>query len=442
VARNAFRQGLSQQARQEMRLAPRMLQAIETLQLPTLELATFLRDAFEENVALSLEEPVAPSRPRGDRGATERHDEMLRNQPDREADLATLIEEQLPLLDVGPAELEWVRLLVRSLDANGWLTPTDEELLARAEEAGLEGGRAALGRAVGALQTLEPRGIGGRDAVESLLLQLDPTGEDYGLLCRLVEEFLDEVAKNKLPGVARALGCDLERLEELLVDLRGLEPRPAAGMCEDTAPPIRPEVVVERTETGYDVRVDHSGLPAVSIDEEVRAMASDRELPGEVREYLRGRLEAGRWIVDSVEQRRHTLLRVARALFARQRAFLDEGEGHLVPLRMGDLADELELSTSTVSRACAGVYAQTPRGIVSLRRLFQSAGGNGATALDDLRSRVRELFAAEDPNAPLSDGSAVTRLAAQGFEVARRTVAKYRKELGIPSSYRRRRHAG
>jgi len=155
--------------------------------------------------------------------------------------------------------------------------------------------------------------------------------------------------------------------------------------------------------------------------------------------YYRERVERARWIVDAVGQRGETLLRVATIAFDRQRAFLDEGPGHLAPLRMTEVAELLELHVSTVSRAVAGKHAQTPAGIFPLRHFFQAPAEAGRS-VEDQRELVRRLFAEEDPASPLSDDEAAERLAARGVTVARRTVAKYRKELGIPSSYRRRRH--
>jgi len=180
---------------------------------------------------------------------------------------------------------------------------------------------------------------------------------------------------------------------------------------------------------------------AVRLDPRVRSLARDRRQSAGVRRYLRGRLDRARWLIDAVAQREATLLRVARATFEHQRAFLEHGPGHLLPLRMGSLAEELAVHVSTVSRAVAGKHVQTPWGILPLRHFFQgSAGADEESARDDVLQAVRELFEGEDPHRPLSDDEAVVALARRGWKLARRTVAKYRRELGIPSSYRRRRY--
>ena len=430
---------------QEMLLLPRMLQSIQILQLPGLELDSFLRQAAEENEALAVEEPVRaelpePRRPRASREATQLHDEWLQNQPDRHTRPAENLEEQLALLDLDPASSAWVRFLICSIDGNGYLSFTDEELLQRADVAGLPGGAAALSHSLAVLRTLEPRGIGGRHAIDALLLQLDPRDHEYAALQRLLSEFLVDLAKNKLPSVARAMDLSIDQVRALIARLAELDPRPAAQLVEESAPPILPDVVVERAEDGFEVRVERSAWPAVGIDPSVSELARDRRQPVTVRRYLRGKIDRARWIVEAVEQRGLTLLRITRALFAHQRAFLEQGPGHLAPLKMVDLGAELGLHVSTISRAVAGKYAQTPWGTLPLRHFFQSAGSDGDTARDDVREQVRRIIAEEDPARPLSDDDVVAAMRLRGIELARRTVTKYRKELGIPSSYRRRRY--
>ncbi len=431
---------------QQMLLAPRLLQSIQVLQLGGLELEAFLRDAAESNEALELaeperEEPLAPLRTRAPRDATERHDEWLQNQPDRSRPLAEELAEELALLGLDESTERWSRWLLGQLDERGFLAASDEELVARAQGDGLTGDGAELGAARAALARLEPRGLGARNAIEALLAQLDPADPQFALVSRLLREFLGEIAKNRLPSVARALGLELGELRELLARLGELEFAPAAALHDGTAPTVLPDLVVEPTpDGGWDVRVVRSNCPSVSIDERFAALSRDKAQPGEVRHYVREKLERARWIVDAVEQRGRTLLAIARAVFARQRQFLERGPGHLVPLSMTEIAAELELHVSTVSRAVACKHAQFPFGIFPLREFFQAAAGDGEQVRDDVREAVRAVFAEEDPARPLSDDEAVAKLSEKGFQLARRTVAKFRTELAIPSSYLRRKH--
>ena len=443
-----------------MLLLPQMLQSLELLELPATELESWLESQAESNEALLVRSPEAPALPEpplprsnaSARAATERHDSWLEEQPGRGASLAERVEQELVLLELTPQRATWVRWLVGQLDSNGWLPLSDEELYGRACEDGLTRARTdeqrerevgEMAAAIATLQQLEPRGLAAHNAIEALLLQLDPRDPDYALLARLLEDFLSEIGKNRLPQVARALGIDLERLDGLLEHIRALDPAPGRGLCEESTPAIRPEVLVERLpEGGFEVRLDGGAWPSVEIDPELEALAKERGRASELARYLRPKIESARSIQGALAQRQRTLARVAVALFARQTQFLEHGPNALAALRMGELADDLGLSLSTVSRAISGKYAQTPWGVLALRWFFQAgAGGEEGQTRGGLQEAVRALFASEDPAHPLSDDEALAKLRLKGFELARRTLSKYRSELGIKSSYLRRRHA-
>jgi RNA polymerase sigma-54 factor len=433
---------MQQSLGQHMQLLPRMLQAIEVLQLSSQDLEAWVAEAVGANEALSLEAPQerglsadrfsgTGSAPRGTRQDTDRHAAFLESQPAHGQTLAEILEENLAILDLGP----------RALDANGWLGSSDEQLLVEASERGLDGGALELERARERLRGLEPRGLGARGPLEAMLFQLDDHDPDRASIALLLNEHLDALARNKLPQVARALGIEVDELERLVERLRGLNPRPAAGLSGELAPVIEPDLQVERCGPRFEVTLSGQCTPLVTIDPSVETMAKDRTSTPEVRRYLRDKLERARSVIEALEMRRATLGRIGARLFEHQRGFLEKGPGHLAPLRMKDLADELGIHVSTVSRAVAGKHAQTPWGILPLRHFFQGASGGDETARDDVRELVRAVFSAEDASAPLSDDDVVVRMREKGFELARRTVAKYRQELEIPSSYRRRRYA-
>ena len=437
---------LQQTLGQHQVMLPRMLQSIEVLQLPALELETWLRVQAESNEAVELLEPeresfVAPRRAaRNGRELSEAHDQVLQSQPDRTGALTRRVTEELALVEDDPAVLDWLRFLVQCLDERGFLIPDDESLLRLGREQGLTAELGLLTRAIERLQMLEPRGLGARGPIEALLLQLQPEDPDHELLRRLLCDFLGELARNKLPRVARALGLSLVELERLIGRLAELETAPGAGLQEESAPILRPDLVVAQQGRAFEVTLDRSQLPAVQIDRRVSRLVRDRKQTAEVRRYLRNKVDRARWLISALEQRDRTLLRVGAATCQRQRAFLEHGPGHLAPLRMSDLAAELDLHVSTVSRAVAGKHVQTPWGIVALRELFQgSAGEDETSARGDVLEAVRAILAAEDPHAPMSDDDVAAALTRRGWRTARRTVAKYREELGIASSYRRRR---
>ncbi len=451
-----MRQGMQQ--RQDMVLAPRMLQSIEILTLPRQDLDAWLSEQAEKNEALLVGElssesrSVEPVRSAAARSkATEDHYALLQAQPERAQSLSEAVAEQLRGRDLGFELSEWVHFLVGCLDDSGLLIIEDDQVMALAEDAclpmaGAQAGHRYMADAIATLQQLEPAGIGARSSVEALLLQLDPEDPDYALLCSLLEDFLVELSKNKRPAVAEKLGLGLLELDRLVGVLGMLEMRPGAQLAGEAAPVLHPDVIVHADGEGFTVELARGALPAVSIDPVAEELLGSEHIEGEAKTYLRGKVEKARWVTEAVEMRGTTLLRVAEATLRHQASFLTDGPTALKPLSMVAVAEELELATSTVSRSVAGKSAQTPWGIVPLRSFFQSApgasDGDGAPAsgTDAVRERVRQLVAAENPSEPLSDEAIVAALKDAGVPVARRTVAKYRKELGIESSYRRKKH--
>lgn len=438
---------MSQRAEQRLAIEPRLLQSIEVLALPAVELDQYLRDAFERNEALNLEEPRAPlpDRPvrlrRGEDGATTRHSQWLESLAGPTASPRELLLAQFEQGDFAGTDRGWLELLVECLDDNGILREDDAELLELARRNGLEGSETELGRAIAALQTFEPRGIGARDTTEVLLLQLEQGDEDYGSLCTLIEHHLADLERNRLPKIAKDLGVDLERLAIWIERLGALSPRPLEALDESTAPVVAPDLVVEWDGDRWHLESVRGGLPVLTIDPEVAALARSKSQSKDVRERLRGRVRDAQWLVESLERREATLLRVAAAALERQPRFFERGPAGLEPLQMTDVAEELGLHTSTVSRAVSGKSVQTPFGVIALRDLFPKEAAEGSNrSRGEAAELIRELVAGEDGAAPLSDEDLVRELARRGLKVARRTVAKHRTELGIPSSYRRRAH--
>lgn len=431
---------LGQRAEQQQLLLPKLIQAVEALELPAGELAAWLREAFQHNEALRLRESAPPRAGAG--GSAADQDDWLENQAmARSLDLSAALFEQVPWLELSPERERWLRFLIACLDERGLLSMPDEELLLLAESSGLVGAAEALGLAVADLQRLEPRGLGGRTASEALLLQLDPGEDDYELLANLIETHLPALERNKRPQVAKAMGVDLATLERLLERLSGLRTDPLAGWRDEAAPILEADLYVQPVGDGFELHCERGRVPEVSLDPRVQRLASDQGQPREVREYLRGRLERASWIVEAVGQRLRTLERVGRAIFARQGRFLREGPAAIRPLTMNQVAEELGLHPSTVSRAVAGKGVQTPYGILPLRRFFESEFQPGSDqGRGEIVAALSALVAGEDRRQPLSDEELVEALGARGFAVARRTVAKYRGELGIPSSYQRRQH--
>ncbi|MEY4773712.1 MAG: hypothetical protein RIT40_747 [Planctomycetota bacterium] len=417
-----------------MVLEPRQLQGLEVLAAPPDELYEYLLHKAETNATLVVRPPQRVARQ-----ASADHAEWLANLEDRSSTVRADARAQLALRQLPELDARWVSCLLDALDERGFLSCSDEELLQLAHSSGLERDYAQLGRAIAVVQSLEPRGLGARDAREALLLQLDPTRGSYELLARLIEDFLDDLGAHKHARVAKELGIDLSLLNELLEDLGQLELTPAA-LDASVAAPVTPELEVEpKLDGGFELRLCDGALPSVEVEPGLARLAELRRDDAQVRKFLGAQLKETRDLAAALESRRRTLLAVAREVFVRQHAFLRHGLNHLAPLSMGEVAETLGVALSTVSRAVAGKYVQTPFGILPLRRFFQvAAGGDTTRARESLGEALAALIKAEDPRQPLSDDELVARLAARGFQAARRTIARWREELGIPTSYRRR----
>ena len=473
---------LHQRPELRLQLSPQLIQRIEILQLGAEELEETMENEVLSNELLRAEQPPAQTQDAGEAAhqqqvadgvaaengpvdseartsldelayadrlahlppARVRRDdrdpkqEALNNSPERPEGLVEHLETQLRLETDDERLRELAAYLVRSLDRNGWLTEPLAELLIPFEGYTLEDGEEALA----IIQRLDPTGVGARSPQECLLLQLDPEHPEAALLRRLIDGGLEDVAANRLPKLARDLGVPLDKVKELIQTLR-TEFDPFPGSRFEHAPQrrVRPDVVVEKVDDRYEVQLEDDYLPRLRIDDarwrSLRTQARD----GELKRQLRRDLESARWLIESIEQRKRTLERVANVIVERQLDFLEHGVNYLKPLKMQEVADELGIHVSTVSRALKGKYMQTPHGVHEMKFFFTGAsqGTDGVVeSRTGVRERVREIVEREDKSHPLSDEEIVNRLATMGLKIARRTVTKYRKALGIPSSRRRR----
>lgn len=247
--------------------------------------------------------------------------------------------------------------------------------------------------------------------------------------------------KNRLQKIAREMDLPLEDLQLVLEEMRGLDPAPGKRLAPEGAPLVYPDVVVNEDDGKWTIDLVNSQIPTLTVREDFVQLMNDRTAPTEQREMARKRVEGARWLIDAIQQRQTTLTRVAERIFSHQQAYLLHGESALRPLKMQTVADELGIHVSTVSRAIADKWVQTPRGIKPLKYFF--TGGTETDSGDvesrlNVKNRVKEIVDGEDPANPLSDDDVAARLKEQGLDIARRTVTKYRKQLGIASSRQRR----
>ena len=514
---------------QQMKLAPRMIQSMEILQMPLAELEERIEQELESNPTLEMvdvqadpdsevrdrsdsdggdggdggqdldigndrddfarldefehadpegaanqyddespsrvrdrtpeHEPThSPSRMAGERDA--KQDAMNQAQA-RSGSLTDQLLGQWGLVDVEDSLRPLGTHLIEFLDDDGYLRTALEEVADRASQPvkDREPSSADWELALKAVQLLlEPAGVGARDAAECLLLQLDAiedqaardeepprigTPEAIEFARTLISRHFEDLMKNRLPKIASGSGLSLDEINEGLDVMRRLSLSPARRLVDESPEAIRPDAVVEYDEEGdrYVAYLTDNRMSQVRINREYALMAKDRKVEKSDREFLRKNLSNAQWLMDAVEQRQSTLLRVIHAVLDEQREFFDYGPEALKPLPMKTVADRLGVHVATVSRAVSEKWLETPRGTVPLRGFFtqgMATDSGEEVSSSALKAALQELVDGEDKAKPLSDEALAKAMKEKGYEIARRTIAKYRGQLDIPSARMRK----
>ena len=345
--------------------------------------------------------------------------------------------------------------LIGFIDDDGYLRTDRQTLLSQAPPGITD---ETLDEALHALQRgLDPPGLVARDLRECLLLQIDmriesereldgdneQLLEEFALQRRLVSDHLKDIEINRLPRVAEALGVSVDEVKRAIVHLRRYHPHPGRLLVQDTPQVVRPDVIVEydEVEDRYVAYLARDYVPGLTINSGYEQMGRDGNVDAKTRQFVNESLRSARWLMDAIEQRNSTLLRVVNVVIEAQRAFFDQGPQYLRPLPMTAVADQLGIHVATVSRAVSEKYIQTPRGIYPLRMFF--TGGTETESGESVswaavQHKLKQIIDAEDKSKPLNDDELVEKLKAEGIDLARRTVAKYRKQLHIPPARQRR----
>ncbi|HPW56024.1 MAG: RNA polymerase factor sigma-54 [Thermoanaerobaculaceae bacterium] len=369
-------------------------------------------------------------------------DTPVDNASSAEQSLYEALCEQVRLVDVRPELLRVCEFIIGNLEPDGYLRLDVEEL---ANQLGVD--VELVHEAIAVVQRLDPPGIGARDLRECLLLQIDRQlaegGEEFlGRVREVVAVAFSDVLNQRWEALKRRFGLTHEEVRSLVAVLRRLTPHPGAALGPTGNSPVEPDVEVRRMEHGWQVSLVDDGLPRLQLSSRYARMLQGRSLDSESRAYLRERMRSALWFLRSVEQRQSTILKVAQAIVRRQSEFLEHGVAHLKPLVLRDIADDIGMHESTVSRVVANKYIATPRGVLPLKYFFHSAIASaveGDLSSMVVKQRIKELIGGEDPDRPLSDARIARQLNRVGVRIARRTVAKYREEQGILSSEQRRR---
>ncbi len=470
----------SQHQRMDMRLrmAPRMIQSMEILQLPLMALQERIDQELIENpILVDLRESETPGEPEGETEApaavatedpptteydeaddwsdtygeshrlsraalseeADRKHDAMQNMASRPESLHDDLAHQLGFMACDPAIRTLADYLVYNLDDSGFLHVELRDLVRD------YGGDASLAQAEEALdlvQRLDPPGVGARNLRECLLLQLTTDVPHRDVLQVLIAHHLDDIQQNRLPSIEKRTGFSIDVIKEAIDQLRRLNPRPGARFVPTSTQYVVPDLVVEANDQGeYEVRLADDHTPQLAISRQYQRMLKNKQSDPVTREFIQKKIQSARWLIESIEQRRSTLLKVAKAIIAHQKNFLDKGPESIEPLKMQEIADRVGVHVTTVSRAVDDKWVQTPRGIFALKRFFgggTTAANGEEVAWETIKQKLLEILSKEDKQNPLSDEEIVEELSHSGFPVARRTVTKYRKALRIPSSRQRK----
>jgi len=456
------------EARQRITLSPQVYQGLNILAMPVADLQLLIETELLENPVLEVDEDdvEAPEEPddRTQEADEERawdewldqYEELERldgtapRDPNAEEvnseefvggvrSFADHLLEQVALMDI-PDRIELAaRAIIGSLDSDGFFVGTCAEV---AQITGVSGEEAEAALLV--VQQLDPPGVGARNVREALHIQADIIGVASPLLSAIIDEHLDDVGSNHFRKIARATGSDEQRVREAVATLRLLNPRPAGAFSSGQAPGyVVPDVTLRRFGDDWLVIANNEAVPVLRVSPRYRSMLrSGAKTDDETRKYLKDKIRQAEMFMRNVDRRRDTVSRIAQIVLEVQRDFFEDGKGDLRPLRLEDVAVEIGVHLSTVSRGVTGKYMATPYGLFELKHFF-SGGYRTATGMDvaatTVKQRIKTLVSEEDPLHPLSDQRLADALRAEGVEVARRTIAKYREELGIEPSWARKR---
>lgn len=490
--------GMSQHMKlsQVMKLAPRMIQSMEILQLPVMALQERIDQELSENPCLetALVDPEAPglqeeiehAREEATEKPTEQKELLVDTDHNNEADFERLLEisadwpednfsagskpssnridedsdrqhdavanmaerpqslheyllEQIGFFSCPKECRDFAEFLIQNLDANGRLQNSLTDLMqVYGRRISDEDAQAALTL----VQKLDPPGIGARDLKECLLLQVRDDTPLRDVLVTLITSHLEDLGQNRLPLIQRKTGYSIETIKDATEILKTFNPCPGRGFADRPVQAVTPDLHLEQDENGtYTVRLEDEYTPRLRISKRYQQLLRNGDSDPQTREYIKRKIDSAKWLIESIEQRHNTLKRVAQAIVDKQTEFLDKGPDHIVPLKMQQIADVVGVHVTTVSRAVDDKWIQTPRGLFPLKQFF---GGGTKTAEGEdvaweiIRLKLREIVDAEDKSDPLSDDALVEELAKHGYNLARRTVTKYRKALDIPSSRQRR----
>ncbi len=454
---------LSLVTKQIQTLSPQMMQSMEILQMGSQELLDHIQDLVQENPVLEVAEQYDKKDELSDlrrkldwlestdvQNRSYQYDDS-EEKPDPisnygsteqwEENLSLFLLSQLSAKKLPPHLEAVARFLIESLNENGYL---DEDLTELTAALGCPENLAE--EALRLVQSLEPAGVGARDLSECICLQLERKGMKDSLAERIAKDHLEALSKSRYGSIAKQLGADPCEVREACDMIRSLCPKPGSGFSARENPIyITPDIIVVSFSDHFELLTNDYYFPSLSISGYYKSLMKDSS-DHEVRDYLTDKIRQAKWVMRSIEQRRSTLMGCAQCILELQESFFRHGPGHLIPMTLADVAKRLNIHESTVSRAVKDKYIQCSMGVYPLNYFFSrglgcsgAAGrGDGAASPDAAKALIKKLIAGEDKKKPLSDQKITELMEREGVAISRRTVAKYRDELGIPGTTARK----
>jgi RNA polymerase sigma-54 factor len=344
--------------------------------------------------------------------------------------------EQVRMSDLTEEQRKVAELIIGNIDDRGYLQASVDEL-AFSTNIPVEQIKAVLCE----VQQFDPPGVAARDLRECLLLQLERKGQKDTLEHKVVERCMDLLGRRRLPEIARALGVEVDEVQDAAENIANLEPNPGRAYLPDNQQYVVPEVFVQRSGDDFIVTTNNAEIPHLRISNTYKDLMSQANSSPEVREYIREKIRAGKFLIKSLHQRQQTILNIANEIVKRQREFMEKGVAYLKPMTMVQVAEVVGVHETTVSRAVSNKYIETPQGVFEMKYFFTSGiptGSGTSVSNTSVKEKLSEMIKHEDAAKPLSDEEIVKRLKEDGIVIARRTVAKYRSELNILPSHLRK----
>ena len=488
-----MRQGLSQntQLKQELKINPRLYQAMDLLYMPLLDLQQHLKQELLNNPFLDMVEPEEDEEDEGEvqeesanpesepekdekgeidweeilldgfdaGGRREEHEEREYYEPVTvdSRDLSDHLRDQVSLLDLTPRQMYLADEFIGNINEDGYLACGLDKILEGVNESVQKAAEDSerdltdvplytMSEAedmLGIVQSLDPPGVGARDLRECLMLQLREAGLEHSVPFRLVRDCFDELIAHRWSEISKRFGISPVDVQKAADEIAKLDPKPGLVYSDASDNYIIPDLIVDKIDGRYHVFLNDANLPRLKLSKAYQEIARDKKkFDGENKEFISNKLNSANWMIQAIEQRRQTMLKVMNYIVDRQRDFFEKGVQYLKPLTLREVAEVINMHESTVSRVTNEKFVQTPRGVLPLKFFFSS--GLSTTAGEDVSARgikaqIEKLVSDEDPKHPLTDQAIVNILKESGVQIARRTVAKYRDQLGVLSARMRKR---